>query len=100
VDPAAGSASREWHISLRRARLHRLALALTRSPDQYVPKINGALDQFARKRRLWGPSNSYRAFDASRFRDGRSPRLSKLTVPEDRILSTLQSSGGMPLPGL
>lgn len=36
------------------------ALAATRSPDEYVRKINLALDQFARKRRLWGPANSYR----------------------------------------
>jgi glycosyltransferase involved in cell wall biosynthesis len=36
------------------------ALAQTRSPDEYVRKINTALDQFAKKRRLWGPANSYR----------------------------------------
>jgi glycosyltransferase involved in cell wall biosynthesis len=36
------------------------ALVQTRTPDEYVLKINSALDQFARKRRLWGPSNSYR----------------------------------------
>jgi len=36
------------------------ALAQTRSPDEYVRKVNTALDQFAKKRRLWGPSNSYR----------------------------------------
>jgi glycosyltransferase involved in cell wall biosynthesis len=31
----------------------------TRSPDEYVKRINAALDQFARKRRLWGPCNCY-----------------------------------------
>jgi len=36
------------------------ALVQTRNPDEYVKKINAVLDQFARKRRLWGPSNSYR----------------------------------------
>ena len=36
------------------------ALVKTRSPDVYVAKINQALDVFARKRKLWGPGNSYR----------------------------------------
>ncbi|HUI62201.1 MAG TPA: glycosyltransferase family 1 protein [Steroidobacteraceae bacterium] len=36
------------------------ALALTRSPDEYVGRINEALDQFAKTRKLWGPCNSYR----------------------------------------
>jgi glycosyltransferase involved in cell wall biosynthesis len=36
------------------------SLVQTRSPDVYVAKINQALDHFAKKRRLWGPSNSYR----------------------------------------
>jgi glycosyltransferase involved in cell wall biosynthesis len=36
------------------------ALTQTRGPDEYVKRINSALDQFARKRRLWGPSNSYK----------------------------------------
>ena len=35
-------------------------LVKTRSSDVYVAKINQALDVFARKRKLWGPSNSYR----------------------------------------
>jgi glycosyltransferase involved in cell wall biosynthesis len=36
------------------------ALVKTRSSDVYVAKINQALDVFAKKRKLWGPSNSYR----------------------------------------
>jgi len=36
------------------------ALAQSRNPDEYVKRIIEALDEFARKRRLWGPSNSYR----------------------------------------
>jgi glycosyltransferase involved in cell wall biosynthesis len=36
------------------------ALVQTRSPDEYVRKISGVLDQFAKKRRLWGGGNSYR----------------------------------------
>ena len=36
------------------------ALVKTRSPDVYVAKINQALEVFARKRKLWGPGNSYR----------------------------------------
>ena len=36
------------------------ALVQSRSPDEYVKKINVALDQFARVRRLWSPCNSYR----------------------------------------
>ena len=36
------------------------ALVATRGPDVYVAKINQALDTFAKKRKLWGPSNSYR----------------------------------------
>jgi glycosyltransferase involved in cell wall biosynthesis len=36
------------------------SLVKARSADAYVTKINEALDQFAKKRRLWGPSNSYR----------------------------------------
>jgi glycosyltransferase involved in cell wall biosynthesis len=36
------------------------ALVKTRSSDLYVAKINQALNHFATKRRLWGPSNSYR----------------------------------------
>jgi glycosyltransferase involved in cell wall biosynthesis len=35
-------------------------LVKTRSSDVYVAKINQALDVFARRRKLWGPSNSYR----------------------------------------
>ncbi len=35
-------------------------LVKTRSSDVYVARINQALDAFARKRKLWGPSNSYR----------------------------------------
>jgi len=36
------------------------ALVKTRSPDVYVARINQALDVFAKKRKLWGPSNTYR----------------------------------------
>jgi glycosyltransferase involved in cell wall biosynthesis len=36
------------------------ALVKTRSPEAYVAKINQALDVFAKQRKLWGPSNSYR----------------------------------------
>jgi glycosyltransferase involved in cell wall biosynthesis len=36
------------------------ALVQTRSADEYVKKINAALDQFSRKRRLWAPGNAYR----------------------------------------
>jgi glycosyltransferase involved in cell wall biosynthesis len=39
---------------------HGHALVQTRTTDDYVKKINAALDQFSRKRRLWGPGNSYR----------------------------------------
>lgn len=35
------------------------ALVQTRGPDEYIKKINAALDRFAQVRRLWGPSNSY-----------------------------------------
>jgi hypothetical protein len=35
-------------------------LVKTRSSDVYVARINQALDVFARKRKLWGPANSYR----------------------------------------
>lgn len=35
-------------------------LAARRSPDDYVRQINASLDEFARKRRLWGAGNSYR----------------------------------------
>lgn len=36
------------------------ALVETRSADVYVARINQALNEFARKRKLWGPGNSYR----------------------------------------
>jgi len=36
------------------------ALVQTRTPDEYVKKIIEALDRFAIKRKLWGPSNTYR----------------------------------------
>ncbi len=35
-------------------------LVQSRTPDEYVKKIIEALDRFAIKRKLWGPSNSYR----------------------------------------
>lgn len=36
------------------------ALVATRSPDEYIKKLNAALDRFALKRRLWAPCNAYR----------------------------------------
>ena len=36
------------------------ALVQTRTSDEYIRRINAALDRFARKRRLWGAGNSYR----------------------------------------
>jgi glycosyltransferase involved in cell wall biosynthesis len=35
-------------------------LVQTRGKEEYINKINSALDQFAAMRRLWGPCNSYR----------------------------------------
>jgi glycosyltransferase involved in cell wall biosynthesis len=35
------------------------ALVQTRSKEEYIKRISGALDRFASIRRLWGPSNSY-----------------------------------------
>jgi glycosyltransferase involved in cell wall biosynthesis len=35
-------------------------LARSRSPDDYIRKINAALDSFVSRRRLWAPCNDYR----------------------------------------
>lgn len=37
-----------------------LELVAQRSPDEYIRRVNAALDGFAATRRLWGASNSYR----------------------------------------
>lgn len=39
---------------------HGRALAQQRSPEEYLRRVNAALDRFAAKRRLWGTANSYR----------------------------------------
>jgi glycosyltransferase involved in cell wall biosynthesis len=64
-DPLDARAAAAQVLRLEDAQLRQQLLAdglrvvQERTPDEYVRKVNGALDRFAAWRRLWGPCNSY-----------------------------------------
>jgi glycosyltransferase involved in cell wall biosynthesis len=65
-EPLAASEAAAQVIRLEQPQLRSQLIAsgsdvvAARGPDDYVRRINEALDRFAVRRRLWGPCNSYR----------------------------------------
>jgi len=65
-EPLDAAAAASCVVQLADAQLHQRLrergreLVAARGPDDYIRRINEALDGFAARRRLWGPGDSYR----------------------------------------